>query len=209
MKSRSALGVLALAAFISCLWFAPALAADQLRQAKDAYQRGDYATALRLFRPLAEKGNAEARYALGFMYEQGQGAPRDYREAAKWFRESAAQGYAYAQSRLGVMYAEGQGLTQDFGESVKWFQLAAEQGFNEARYNLGVAFAKGQGVAKDFVKAHMWFSLAAASETDAADRDRANKGRDIVAGLMTPAEIAEARRLAAEWKPKSAGGTRK
>ena len=209
MKSRPTLGFLVLTAFISCLWFAPTLAADQLQQAKEAYQRGDYATALRLFRPLAEKGDAEARYALGFMYEQGQGVPLDHREAAKWFRESAAKGYAYAQSRLGVMYAEGQGLPQDYQEAVKWFQLAAEQGFGEARYNLGLAFAKGQGVAKDFVKAHMWFTLAAASETDAADRDRANKGRDIVAGLMTPAEIAEARKLAAEWKPKPAGGVKK
>ena len=54
-----------------------------------AYERGDYATALREWRPLAEQGNAKAQVNLGVMYETGQGVPQDYREAVAWYRGSA------------------------------------------------------------------------------------------------------------------------
>jgi TPR repeat protein len=50
------------------------------------YNKGDYATALRLIRPLADKGNADAQYNLGVLYEKGQGVPQDYAEAMKWYR---------------------------------------------------------------------------------------------------------------------------
>ena len=49
-----------------------------------AYDRGDYATALREWRPLAEQGNAKAQYNLGAMYYSGLGVPQDYAEAVKW-----------------------------------------------------------------------------------------------------------------------------
>jgi TPR repeat protein len=61
-----------------------------------AYERGDYATALRLIRPLAEQGGAKAQYNLGQMYRDGQGVPQDYAEAVKWYRLAAEQGYADA-----------------------------------------------------------------------------------------------------------------
>ena len=50
------------------------------------YNRGDYAIALRLIRPLADQGNADAQYNLGVLYEKGQGVPQDYAEAVKWYR---------------------------------------------------------------------------------------------------------------------------
>ncbi len=59
-----------------------------------AYQRGDYATAIRKFRPLAEQGNAEAQFNLGGMYRQGRGVPQDDAEAMKWYRKAAEQGDA-------------------------------------------------------------------------------------------------------------------
>ena len=59
-----------------------------------AYGNGDYATALRLYRPLADKGNAEAQYNLGFMYDKGQGVPQEYAVAVKWYRLAADQGNA-------------------------------------------------------------------------------------------------------------------
>jgi TPR repeat protein len=54
-----------------------------------AYQRGDYATAQRLLRPLAEQGNGRAQFSLGAMYDRGQGVAQDYKEAAKWYRLAA------------------------------------------------------------------------------------------------------------------------
>jgi hypothetical protein len=75
--------------------------------------------------------------------------------------------------------------------------LAAEQGSADAQLNLGVMYGQGQGVAQDYIQAHMWFNLAGASGN--AD---GIKYRDIVAGKMTPDQIAESERLTREWKPK-------
>jgi uncharacterized protein len=68
------------------------VSAGPLEDASAAYQRGDYATALQLIRPLAEHGDPAARFRLGVMYEKAQGVPLDYHEAVKWFRMAAEQG---------------------------------------------------------------------------------------------------------------------
>ena len=78
-----------------------AAAAGPFEDADAAYQRGDYATALRLWRPLGEQGNALAQFNLGIMYRRGQGVPQDYAEAVKWNRLAAEQGDAEAQHNLG------------------------------------------------------------------------------------------------------------
>ncbi len=92
-----------------------------------AYNRGDYATALREWRPLAEQGDAGAQIFLGFMYKKGRGVPQDYAEAMKWYRKAAEQGYASAQVNLGVMYINGQGVPQDYVQALMWFNLAASR----------------------------------------------------------------------------------
>ena len=76
-------------------------------EAVAAYQRGDYATAIRKFRPLAEQGDAETQFNLGIMYDHGQGFRRDDAEAVKWWRKAAEQGIAEAQFNLGGMYSNG------------------------------------------------------------------------------------------------------
>ena len=81
---------------------------------------------------------------------------------------------------------------------MKWYRLAADQGNACAQYNLGIMYAKGQGVPQDYVLAHMWFNLSAAQGIGDAV-----KNRDIAAGKMTPDQLAEAQRLAREWKPSS------
>src|SRR5436309_3203198 len=81
-----------------------AAVAGPLEDALAAHDKGDDATALRLIRPLADQGNAEAQYNLAIMYFTGQGVPKDYAEAAKWFRLAAEQGHAGAQYALGVMF---------------------------------------------------------------------------------------------------------
>ena len=95
----------------------------------------------------------------------------------------------------------GQGVPQDYAAAVKWNRLAAEQGDAEAQHNLGVSYHRGEGVPQDYVQAHMWFNLAA-SRAPASERDEAIKMRNVAASNMTPAQIAEAQKLAREWKPK-------
>ena len=168
-----------------------------------AHGRGDYAAALREWRPLAEQGDYKAQNNLGVMYAQGEGVPQDYVEAVKWYRLAAEQSYAKAQNNLGVMYANGRGVKQDYAEAVKWYRRAAVQGYADAQYNLGVMYAKGHGVKQDYVQAHLWFNLAAASQEKPKEREISARNRDDIAAKMPPAQIAEAQRLAREWKPKT------
>ena len=90
-----------------------------------AYNRGDYATALKELRPMAEAGNAAAQHKLGVMYRDGQGVPQDYKEAVKWFRLAAEQGHANAQNSLGVMYANGLGVPKDRVLAYALYNLSA------------------------------------------------------------------------------------
>ena len=89
-----------------------------------AYDRGDYATALREWEPLAEHGLAEAQYNLGFMYTKGLGVPQDNAEAAKWYRRAAGQGDSMAQVFLGDMYRKGEGVPQDYVQAHLWLNLS-------------------------------------------------------------------------------------
>ncbi len=121
-------------------------------------------------------------------------------KAAHLFRIAAEKNDGWspsAQFYLGVMYDNGQGVPQDYAEAVKWYRLAAEQGYASAQNNLGAKYTMGEGVPQDYAQAHMWFNLAGAQgEIQAAEN------QDIVAKSMTPAQIAEAQKLASEWRPK-------
>jgi len=180
--------------FILFLLVWPALVHADFQAGKDAYDQGNYATAFKEMRPLAEQGVAAAQFNLGIMYEKGQGVLQDYAQAREWYLKAAEQGHAAAQVNMGVMYGKGLGVPQDDGEAVRWYRLAAVQGHATAQFNLGILYGKGQGVLQDYVQAHMWASLAAAQ-----NQELATKLRAALAEQMTHEQIAEAQRLAREW----------
>jgi TPR repeat protein len=138
------------------------------------------------------------------MHSDGLGVTKDAVKAVKWHRKAADQGRATAQESLGFAYLVGAGVTQDFVEAGKWFRKAAEQGNADAQNRLGAMYKTGLGVPQDYVLAHMWFDLAVSRfrSDDTVNRRLAEDSRNDVAAKMTPAQIAEAQRLAREWKPK-------
>ena len=85
---------------------------------------------------------------------------------------------------------------RDYATAVRLIRPLAEQGDANAQYNLGVFYDNGLDVPQDRVSAYMWFSLSAAQ-----GKEGAATFRDLIARLMTPAQIAEAQKLAREWKP--------
>ena len=109
----------------------------------------------------AEAGDTEAQTNLGWMYDNGEGVPKNDGEAVKWYRKAAELGYAIAQHNLAFMYAMGKGVAQDDVEAVKWYRKAAGQGFAEGQRNLGLMYYKGEGVSKDYGEALKWFRKAA------------------------------------------------
>jgi uncharacterized protein len=186
----------AIAIVLSCICLAAPARAD-FKAGVEAHHRGDYATALREWQPLAEQGNALAQYNLGLLYDIGQGAPKDYDQARQWYEKAAAQGQADAQVNLGILYDYGRSIQQDFKKAVYWYRLSAKQGNALAQRRLGSMYERGDGVEKDYVQAYMWYILGT---TGGADRGSARK--DALAKQMTPEQIAEAQKLAQEWKPK-------
>jgi uncharacterized protein len=211
----------------------------QLEDGMAAAERGDYVAAFHLIRPLAQRGNVAAQFALGGMFDTGKGVlrhpvqaafwyrkaadqgaplaqfslgmmyytgadiPQDYSRAAAWLRKAADQGNSDAQEALGVLYDSGKGVRKDSAQAALWYRKAAEQGNVEAQHSLGSMYYLGMGVSQDYVQAHMWFNLAASRASDAEVRKKMVEFRDIAASKMTPAQIAEAQRLASEWKPEA------
>lgn len=151
--------------FLSIVIFATPTWSD-FEAGMDGYGRGDYATALREWQPLAERGHADAQYNLGMLYNFRKGVPQDFATARQWYEKAAAQGHAGAQNNLGGLYEFGHGVT------------------------------------RDDVLAYMWYHIAAHS-TDNAWRDVAAENRDEIADGMTSAQIAEAKKMAKEWRPKA------
>jgi hypothetical protein len=177
------------------LWAGPVTVALADYQAGlDAYESGDYGAAFREFKLPADQGFASAQYNLGFMYENGQGVSQNYKEAVRWYRKAAEQGHASAQNNVGLMYKNGQGVAQDYKEAVRWYRKAAEQGDAGAQYNLGFMYDRGTGVLNDNVTAHMWYNVAGANGSKMGADNRV-----IIEKNMTPAQIAEAQKLAREW----------
>jgi len=115
--------------------------------------------------------------------------------------DRALKGDAEAQFDLGKNYEAGRiGLQRDFAQAEHWYRMAAEQGDPFAQASLAILLGFGKGIPKDQVQALMWYEVAAA-RSKGGDRDTIVEMRDDLARRMSPADQAEARRRAQEWKP--------
>ena len=116
------------------------------------------------YRKAAERGDANAQYALGYMYANGKGVTKDEVEAVNWYRKAAEQGDANAQYNLGYMYSNGKGVTKDDVEAVKWYRKAADRigGHALAQYALGYMYENVLGVKRNDIEAVKWYRRATA-----------------------------------------------
>ena len=161
----------------------------------------DFGQAVLWYRKAADQGAPLAQLSLGMMYHAGEGVPQDYSKAAEWLRKAADQGNSEAQHALAVLYDNGRGVPKDSTQAALWYLKAAEQGDVEAQHSIGTDYYLGDGVPQDYVQAHMWFNVAASRAKDAELRNKMTEFRDLTAARMTPAQIAEAQKMASEWKP--------
>lgn len=122
-----------------------------------AYREGDYATALKGWRSLSERGHSIAQFRLGLMYFGGKGVLQDYAEAVKWWRLSAVQGQHNSQSMLGFVYENGVVVRQDNVMAHMWYNISAANGnmfasderSNIAKRMTNVEIAKAQSMARE------------------------------------------------------------
>ena len=151
----------ALLAAVLSLWFAtPAWAGFD--EGAAAYERGDFDTALEELSPLAEQGDAGARFILGLMYAKGDGVPHDYVAAMRWYRMAAEQGHAAAQFNLADMYKYGKAVAQDYVQAYMWWSVAGASGFEEAIIHRDIVsewmppadISEAQHLAREWREAH-------------------------------------------------------
>lgn len=160
------IGAVMMNAFLAASGFAGAL-----EDGRAAAAKGEYDVAMKLWRPLAEKGDATAQSDLGLLYDEGLGIKKDPAEAAKWYRLAADQGDAAAQNNLAFMYVRGISVEQDYVQAAHWYRKAADQGAAEAQYNLAHLYVEGRGVPQDIKEAaDLYRKAAEQGDPDAQNR---------------------------------------
>jgi cell division septation protein DedD len=192
--------------------------AQGVRSGIDAWQKGDTAGAVAIWRPLAEKGDADAAFNLGQAYRLGKGVPLDLSQAQDWFERAARKGHVDAQATLGLLLFQNGNRVA----GMRWLKSAAEAGEPRALLIVGTALYNGDDVTPDPVTAYAYVSRAAAqglapAQATLADMDavmpleQRQKGialaQSMVAkkpGTVPPAKVATARPPAAKPPPKPA-----
>lgn len=200
---RGTIGLVALGFALGC-GAMPALAGT--KEGVDAWQRGDYATAVKEWRPLAISGDADAQFNLAQAYKLGRGVPVDLKLAEDWYRKAALKGHRQAEDNYGLVMFQN-GKRQD---AMQWIQKSAARGEPRAQYVLGTALFNGDLLGKDWVRAYALMTRASSAGLPQASKtlaqmdqyiplDQRQKGtamaRDLETAAMRPqgpAEIAQA-----------------
>ena len=134
------------------------LAAQSVKAGIEAWQKADYAAAVAIWRPLAEKGDADAQFNLGQAYRLGRGVTTNLSSAQTWFERAANQGHLDAQATLGLLLFQ----SGDQTEGLRWLKGAALKGEPRALLVYGTALFNGDGVTQDPVLGYAFVSRAAA-----------------------------------------------
>ena len=140
------------------------VSAQSVKSGIDAWQRSDYAGAVAIWRPLAEKGDPDAEFNLAQAYRLGRGVPTNLAAAKTWFERAAAQGHVDAQTTLGLLLFQ----NGNQGEGMKWLKQAADQGEPRALLVYGTALVNGDGVTQDPILGYAYVSRAAAQGLEPA-----------------------------------------
>jgi TPR repeat protein/transglutaminase-like putative cysteine protease len=165
------------------------------------YEKGlgvpkDATAAVQWYRKAADQSNSLAQSNLGRMMYFGQGVPKDHSAAMALWEKAATRGESGAQYLLGLTHEVGEDTPRDMLVAASWYRKAAEQGLSSAQNSLGLLYRSGSGVPHDLVQAHMWFNLAATHGDQ-----QAAQNREAVANDMTAQQIADAQKLARDWRP--------
>src|SRR5690242_1894472 len=147
-----------LVAAAALVWAAFPLSAQSVKAGIDAWQRSDYSGAVAIWRPLAEKGDADAEFNLGQTYRLGRGVPTNLAAAKTWFERAASQGHVDAETTLGLLLFQ----NGDQAEGLKWLKKAADQGEPRALLVYGTALVNGDSVTQDPSLGYAFVSRAAA-----------------------------------------------
>lgn len=167
-----------------------------VKQGLAAFDAGDFNAALKKFQPAAKAGNAEAAFWIGRIYEDGLGVKKNTNTAVGWYEKAAKGGRTDAKLQLGEIYFQGTEELQNFKKAAKWLGEAAHDGSVRGQRDLATLYKNGWGVKKSPVYAYAWYEFA----TSQGDFE-ARKERDALLKTMSPAQVAQAQKLARKLAP--------
>ena len=168
--------------------FGPRAEADTLKGLQ-AYERGDYETALSELEKSAKAGDAQAYFNLGIFYSEGKAVPKDQEQAVAMYKRGAEKGSVLAAFNLGQAYRKGEGIVLDYREEARWYEFAAKRGDYRAGNELGILYVEGKGVRADKIEGFAW--IYTGTHQDIMD-DQAFKNAMQLAKIMTQQELQEA-----------------
>jgi S1-C subfamily serine protease len=125
-----------------------------------AYENDDYRTAYKEWDAAARRGDAEAQYGLGLLFEFGLGLPQDFAKAVEWYSRAAARNQIDAQYALGYAYEYGRGVTRNYHEAAHWYKRAADAGDIDASIAMGYLHEHGLGVPQNDRQAAEYYRVA-------------------------------------------------
>lgn len=170
MKHRICAALSAVAIII----IAPSALAD-VKAGVDAWTQGDYVKALKVWRPLAQAGDADAQFNLAQAYKLGRAVPQDMNAALDWYQKAATQGHVQAEDNYGLLLFQQNRRT----EALPYLQRSAERGEERAQYLVGLALFNGDLVPRDWVRAYALMTRASAAGVDQASTALAQMDRYI------------------------------
>ena len=138
--------------------------AQSVKAGIDAWQRADYSGAVAIWRPLAEKGDADAEFNLGQAYRLGKGVQTNLAASKTWFERAANQGHVDAETTLGLLLFQ----NGNQAEGLSWLKKAADQGEPRALLVYGTALVNGDSVTQDPILGYAFVSRAAAQGLEPA-----------------------------------------
>lgn len=153
-------------------------ASSTIQMGAVAWDAGNYARALELWRPLAEAGDPDAQYNLAQAYRLGRGVPANPAQALDWYLKAARQEHPEAQGNYGLMLFQ----TGRRREALPWLEKAAGRGDARAQYVLGTALFNGDVAGRDWVRAYAMMTRAAAAGLPQARTSLAEMGRLVPLG---------------------------
>jgi cell division septation protein DedD len=164
--------------------------ANSVRSGVEAWQAGNYDEAIRLWRPLADRGDADAQYNIAQAYFLGRGVPQNMTLAEQWYERAARQGHEEAQANYGLLLFQN-GRRR---EALQWIERAANRGDPRAQYVLGTALFNGDLITQDLPRAYALMTRAAAQNlppavTQLAEMERHLTAQDRARGVEMAREM--------------------
>jgi S1-C subfamily serine protease len=157
----------------------------------DAFERGDYTTAIQLWQPLAEQGHASAQINLGVIYEHGYGASQNLEQAARWYQAAARQDNAVAQYNLGMFMVDRKVAFSSDENALGWLHRAATQEYADAQYQLGLMYAEGVAGEALIADAPQWLYRAALNYLSDDDSDGAYSAMAALKNVAAGGQLAQ------------------